>query len=221
MLQALKATLNFFDSFDVCIWAICTCAFWGLMHFGEVTVKSRTAWDGTKHLKRSDVIFDVDLAGRRFAELLLPSAKTARPGESQKVTVAVEGSLCPLESLETLRTIVPAGPTDPLFSWRDSKGKIRPMVRGAALNRINSILSAWGWGTTMGHSFRIGGASWYLATGVSPEMVRLQGRWRSTAFEVYVRAFQLIAPQHLQNRDTLPEQSVGLSGASLPQIHHG
>ena len=78
-------------------------------------------------------------------------------------------------------------------------GHIRPMVKTRALERINSILSAWGWGTAFGHSFRIGGASWFLSKGASPEVVRIQGRWKSLAYEAYIQAFELIASRHLAN----------------------
>ncbi|KAF9473547.1 hypothetical protein BDN70DRAFT_762043, partial [Pholiota conissans] len=74
-----------------------------------------------------------------------------------------------------------------LFSWRDHSGHTRPMVRNAALTHINSILSAQGWGNAFGHSFRIGGASFYLAAGVNPEIVCLHGRWKSLAYEAYIR----------------------------------
>jgi hypothetical protein len=48
------------------------------------------------------------------------------------------------------------------------------------------ILSAWGWGTAFGHSFRIGGASFFLVQGVNPEIVCLAGRWKSLAYEAYI-----------------------------------
>jgi len=73
-----------------------------------------------------------------------------------------------------------------------------------ALGRINSILRAWGWGTTFGHSFRIGGASFYLAQKVNPEIVRLAGRWKSLAYEAHIRAFELIGNRHMGNMDTHP-----------------
>ncbi len=73
------------------------------------------------------------------------------------------------------------------------------MVKSKALERINAILQAWGWGNAFGHSFRIGGASLYLARKVNPEIVRLAGRWRSLAYEAYIRAFEQVASQHLAN----------------------
>ncbi|KAJ7148889.1 hypothetical protein C8R46DRAFT_846682, partial [Mycena filopes] len=123
----------------------------------------------------------------------LPDAKTALPGEIQHVylvahTGELQSLVCPIAALRNLRRVVPAGRKDPLFSWRDRNGDIRPMVKQAALNRINAILGAWGFGTAFGHSFRIGGASYYLAQKVSPELIRLAGRWKSLAYEAYLRA---------------------------------
>ncbi|KAG1798043.1 hypothetical protein EV424DRAFT_1333064 [Suillus variegatus] len=40
MLTALKATLALSDPFDACIWAMASCAFFGMMRFGEVSCKS-------------------------------------------------------------------------------------------------------------------------------------------------------------------------------------
>lgn len=197
MLHALKATLALSDPFDACVWAMASCAFFGMMRFGEVSVESRAAFKPAKHLTRKDVFLGFDLAGKAYARLDLPAAKTARPGETQSVFLVTQGPLCPIAALQNLATIIPALPEDPLFSWRDRTGAIRPMVKQRALERINCIMTAWGWGTTFGHSFRIGGASFYLAKKVDPEIVRLAGRWRSLAYETYIRAFEQVASQHL------------------------
>ncbi|KAG1798044.1 hypothetical protein EV424DRAFT_1277037, partial [Suillus variegatus] len=116
-------------------------------------------------------------------------AKTARPGETQSVFLNEQGDLCPLAALRNLAQVVPASANDPLFSWQDHKGNIRPMVKVQALERINAISMAWGWGTSFGHSFRIGGASFYLAKKVDPEIVCLASCWKSLAYETYIRAF--------------------------------
>lgn len=201
MLAALKAALDLTDPFDACVWAAADSSFWGMMRFGEVSVKSRTAFDGSLHLKRADVFFGQDLTGQPYARLALPSAKTAQPGQVQHVFLNAQINVCPLEGLRNLAQIVPAGPEDPLFSWRDRYGNIRPLVRDAALKRINGIFSTLGWGTAFGHSFRIGGASFFLAMKVDPEIVRLAGRWRSLAYETYIRAFEQISSRHLANMD--------------------
>ena len=207
MLSALKAHLNIALPFDACVWAMASCTFWGMMRFGEVSVKSRRSFNGDLHLKRSDAYFGHDLQGKQYAKLSLPSAKTAAPGETQSVFLTEQGDLCPLQALINLSMIVPAGANDPLFSWRDKREAIRPMVKGKALLRINGILMSMGWGTSFGHSFRIGGASYFLAKKVDPEIVRLAGRWKSLAYQTYIRAFEHIVSIHMSNIDNSGDAS--------------
>ncbi|KAJ3820544.1 hypothetical protein EV361DRAFT_806532 [Lentinula raphanica] len=197
MLWALKHSLVMSDPFDACIWAIATSAFWGMMRFGEVSFKSRSDFDPSRHLRRCDTIFGKDLDRVEYVRLDMHEAKTARNGEIQNIFLTGGGGLSAIEALRNLAEVVPAGPSDPLFSWRDRMGSVRPMVKSKALERINGILSEWGWGTAFGHSFRIGGASYYLAQKVDPEIVRLAGRWKSMAYETYIRAFEQIASRHL------------------------
>ncbi len=209
MLAALHAVLDLTDPFDAAIWAAASCALWGMMRFGEVTVASRRAFTGALHLKWSDALMGRDLDNKPYAKLCLPAAKTAKPGEIQEVFLAQQGDLCPILALQNLAKVVPAGPADPLFSWRDSHGDIRPLVRDAALHRINSIFIALGYGTSFGHSFRIGGASYYLAQNVSPEIVRIAGRWKSLAYEAYIRAFEQVVSRHMGNIASRAAHSVG------------
>ena len=197
MLRALRATLNLNDPFEACIWAMATCAFWGMMQFGEVSVTARNAFDKSKHLKRRDVHLGFDLDSKPYARLDLPSSKTAKPGEIQSVFIVLQDKICPIEALKNLATVVPAGPDDLLFSWQDRHGDIHSMVKSKAIDHINAILKTFGWGTTFGHSFRIGGASFYLSQKVDPEIVRIAGRWRSLAYKAYIRAFEQVASHHL------------------------
>ena len=87
-------------------------AFWGLMRFGEVSVKSRADFDPKSHLTRANLFYDHDLDGRH-----LPSAKTARPGEVQHVFLSTQRPQCPLKALFNLAKVVPTSESsDPLFS---------------------------------------------------------------------------------------------------------
>jgi hypothetical protein len=95
-----------------------TCAFWGMMHFGEVSVSSRSSFIPAKHLKREDAHFDHNLDRKLYVRLDLPSAKTAKLGEIQSVYMVPQEGLCPLEALQNLAK-VPSCKSDPLFSWWD------------------------------------------------------------------------------------------------------
>ncbi|KAI6140124.1 hypothetical protein BKA82DRAFT_126657, partial [Pisolithus tinctorius] len=186
MLSALKASLTLSDPFDACIWAMSTCAFFGMMHFGEVSVVSHAAFNPSHHLTRGNAFFRTDLRGSPYAHLDLPTAKTAKPGETQSVFLNEQGSLCPLAALHNMPMVTPASASDPLFSWRDSSGLPCPMVKSCAMEHINNILSAWGWGNHFGHSFCIGGASFFLAKKVDPEIIHIAGQWKSLAYQVYI-----------------------------------
>ncbi|KAG2158082.1 uncharacterized protein EDB93DRAFT_1246567 [Suillus bovinus] len=61
MLTAIKATLSLSEPFDACIWAMASCAFFGMMRFGKVSVASRAAFDPAKHLTRAHAFFGYDL----------------------------------------------------------------------------------------------------------------------------------------------------------------
>jgi hypothetical protein len=204
MLAALRYGLNLSDPFDAAVWAICSCAFWGLMRSGEVTVKTRGSFDGAKHAKRADARFGRNQLGQPYVRISLPTAKTAAIGRSQDVFITRhEGPLCALSALENLARTVPAGDAAPLFSWSDRHGMVHPMIPGTVLGRIREVLSAYGWSASFGHSFRIGGASHLLAQGVDPELVRLQGRWKSLAYETYIRAFEQVLSRHVGGSRTL------------------
>ena len=74
------------------------------------------------------------------------------------------------------------------------------MVKPRFLECFNSILIANGTPRIYGHSFCIGGTSFYMASGVNPEIVRMAGRWRSLAYETYIQSFEQVVSLHLTDR---------------------
>ena len=149
--------------------------------------------------KWQDAFFGFNLDGKHYAWLDLPSAKTVKPGEIQSIFVIPQGDLCPIEALQNLACVVPARPKDLLFSWQDKSEDIHPMVKSMAINHINSILRAHGWGMAFGHSFHIGGASFYLTQKINPEIICLASHWRSLAYKAYICTFKQIVSCHLSN----------------------
>jgi hypothetical protein len=118
-----------------------------------------------------------------------------------------------LVSYRSVARVSPAGAQEPLFSWINKHWATRPMVKSRTLDRINSILSAWGWGMSFSQLFRIGCASFYLAKKVEPEIVRLAGRWRSLAYEAFC-AFEQVMSSHMgglmaQSCPAMSSQDVG------------
>ena len=185
------------ELFDAFIWAMALCAFWGMMHFKEVSITTWGAISKVKNLTCKDAHFGCDQNSKPYACLNLPSSKTAKPSEIQSIFLIFQEGLCPVNALQNLATVFPAGPDDPLFSWHDKHRAVHPIVKSKAINCINSIIRAWGWGTTFDHSFHINGASYYLLQKVSPEIVWITVCWKSLAYKVYIRAFKQVASHHL------------------------
>ena len=81
MLCTLQASLNINEPFNICVWVMALCAFWGMMCFGEVSVTTWSTFNKTKNLTHKDVHFSFDLDSKPYACLNLPSSKTAKPGD--------------------------------------------------------------------------------------------------------------------------------------------
>jgi hypothetical protein len=126
MMATLERTLDLRDSFDAAVWAIATCAFWGMMRFGEVTVNDGDKFDGRVHVKRGDARVLNDERQGIYARLRLPTAKTAKPGQTQDVFLPQQHAFCPVEALAHLARVAPAPDDAHLFSWIDRRGRVYP-----------------------------------------------------------------------------------------------
>jgi hypothetical protein len=92
---------------------------------------------------------------------------------------------------------------DPIAAYYDDQGKLLTLTRSKFVRRINAILRARGkeYPRITGHCFRIGGTTFYLISGVPPDMVKKFGRWRSQAFLEYWRCLDYLGALHI---DMLP-----------------
>ncbi|KZV60013.1 hypothetical protein PENSPDRAFT_694647 [Peniophora sp. CONT] len=126
MLLTLRSLLDLDEPFQACVWAATCRAFWD--------------FDPAHYLTRGHVVFSRDTYDNELAILILPAAKTARPGEIQRVIIVSQpGPLSACDALRNLAQVSPAGAHDPLFSWIDNKGEVRPLVCKAALDHIDGI----------------------------------------------------------------------------------
>jgi len=190
---------------DAAVFAVACCAFWGVARLGELTVKSlkEKQEDQDKRVKRSPLPkFVVDEKSvARGADFHVPWTKmTKHVGATivlSQVTDDNARSTSPVEALLNhlhLNSTVPD--TAHLFAYRDtSSGQILPMVKKVFTARCKQVWEASGCADVSGHSFRIGGCTELLLRGVSHEWVKIAGRWKSDAWQVYIRG----TPVLLQN----------------------
>lgn len=162
---------------DLVTKSIILVGFWDLARLGELTANRDHP---CVFIRRRDVKFYDD--GKR-ARITLRLAKTAQPGEVQYLHLSDQPNrLDPINALHALLQRIPGDAEDPLFPGA-SPG--RPMHRSL----ISNFLKANGPSDThrwSGHSLRIGGASFQRHAGRSVDSLERLGRWRSSAYKLYV-----------------------------------
>ena len=116
-------------------------------------------------------------------ELYIPASKTDafREGVTLKIAAA-PGDACPVQSLKNLYSRVPALPQAPLFVL-----SARPFTRDLVVDTLHDRLVQCGIrGNYSGHSFRRGAATDAKRAGLSTELIKRMGRWKSDAYQLYI-----------------------------------
>jgi len=174
----IQSHLNSSLPLDAAVLACLTSTFYSLSRLGEFTVKTITGFDGSQHVKRSDVIMDAeDRNGLQVTKIHLPRTKT-----SFSVNDPAHG--------------------EHLFAWRHPNG-MRPLTRTTFLKRIGEIIRKNNMPNLKGHGLRIGGTLEYLLRGVPFDVVKSMGRWSSDAFTGYLRQHAMIVAPYLQESPAL------------------
>lgn len=160
-------------------------AFWGTARLGELLSENPR-----KILpKWNDLEWAED---RSYVNIRLLEAKTASPGETQRINLRRQDSvLDPVSILEEWFAFRARKPNEEIFTvWVNERKK-----RLGKQSTINCLRSVWNERRSKkkqmlhGHSFRIGGASLRWNLGADREEVKKCGRWKSDAYSVYLRKF--------------------------------
>ncbi|KIJ46024.1 hypothetical protein M422DRAFT_124298, partial [Sphaerobolus stellatus SS14] len=118
--------------------------------------------------------------------ITLPWTKTTK-GKGATLTLAQQQQPTdPLSSLKLHLATSQASASSHLFSYREGN-HLRLLTKQVFLDR---------------HSFRIGGTTELLLSGVHPDIVKALGRWSSDVFLVYWRFLSDLAPLHVSNLPT-------------------
>ena len=86
----------------------------------------------------------------------------------------------------TLAYMVQRGPgPGPLFKFQDGK----PLTRQRFVARVREALTSAGVDSSAysGHSFRSGAATTAAKCGVSDAVIKMLGRWKSSAYQLYIK----------------------------------
>ena len=174
-----------FDS--IMLWAAACVCYFGFLRSGEITIPTLGAFCPETHLSIRDV--SVDRPGRpEIIHIKLKASKTDPFRKGVVISLGRTGKpLCPVVALLTYLAVRRGKEVDagPLFRLKDG----RPLTKPAFVERIKDVLSKAGLDGSKyaGHSFRIGAATSAAAAGVEDSMIQTLGRWKSSAYLVYVR----------------------------------
>ncbi|KAG2337080.1 hypothetical protein BDR05DRAFT_978613 [Suillus weaverae] len=157
--------LDLLNTFDAAVFGVACVAFWCCCRLGELVVDSVSSFDSSRHVSHGAPLRPCTLPNQTpFIIIRIPWTKMTH-GEG----VDIIASKC-------------AG------------GGWAAMTRPWFLARCNQIWKEAELPELTGHCFCIGGASELLLRGIPPDIVAMQGRWKSRAFLEYWRKIESILP---------------------------
>lgn len=166
------------------LWAAVTLSFFGFLRSGEVTVPSDTTFDPTAHLTVNDISVN-DITNPLWLKLHLKASKTDPYRKGVDIVVGRTNSkLCPVAAV--LAYVATRG-NSPGFLFRFQDGRL--LTKGRFVEEVREAVKEAGFDPTVyaGHSFRIGAATTASACGLSDSMIKMLGRWSSSAYTVYIK----------------------------------
>ena len=172
------------------LWAASLLCFYGFLRSGEITIQSSKSYDASVHLNYADVRFD-NPSNPSMMQVHIKASKTDPFRMGCHIYVGrTNGNLCPINAMLSYLA-VRGSSAGLLFHFKDTT----PLVKSKFVSEFRDKLSQAGLNSSLysGHSFRIGAASTAAANGVEDSLIQTLGRWKSSAYLLYVR----IAPQNL------------------------
>ncbi len=159
-----------------------------LAFFALLRVSEYAAYSKKGDLSRMLQVGDVRLPGPKVncVEIVLRFSKTDQRGAASQISIsAMPGSiLCPVEALSAFLACRLPGP-GPLFTHFDRS----PLTTSEVNHVIRECTKTLGLPSELfsSHSLRIGAATSAAQNGVHDEVIQTMGRWKSAAYQIYIR----------------------------------
>lgn len=163
------------------LWAAACLGFFGFLRSGEFTLSDLQA---SPPILSSGVAID-SRENPTVIRVHLRHAKTDPFGKGVAIFLGrTSATICPVSAILNFLAVRPSG-VGPLFVHQDGT----PLLRAQFVAKLKDALSAAGVDNRYysGHSFRIGAATTAAAAGVPDHIIKMLGRWESSAYQLYVR----------------------------------
>ena len=166
------------------LWAACCTGFFGFLRCAEFLLPDEGPFDPSLHLSLADIHLVISSSQWRF-EICIKGSKTDQLRLGATVSLGATGAaLCPVAALLDYLNARGSAP-GPLFIRQDTS----PLRRKWFVARVQQALAAAGVPGSLfnGHSFRIGAATTASAADIPETTIKTLGRWRSMAYQRYIR----------------------------------
>jgi hypothetical protein len=215
MLEAINRGLSRSSGLDNCVRAICLLAFFCQLRIGEILPPTQDLGKFQSHRHATFSHIAESTAENGACNLHLPWSKTQKARGDDVWIPRQEAPLDPIHALHKhfIKNRLLIG--HPIAAYRNPYGSVVTLTRSKFVRRINQILKATGknFPRISGHCFRIGGTTFYLVSGVPPDMVKKFGRWRSQAFLEYWRCLDYLGAMHIEMLPLQPRIHQKLPGS--------
>lgn len=168
----------------IMLWAAFLTCFFGFFRSGEICAKQSGAFDPSTDLSMDCVKVD-NLLNPRVIQIRLAKSKTDQGREGAIINLPrTEDDLCPVAALLTWLVYRGNFP-GPLFLFQSGAH----LTRARLVEELRKAMERTGLEPNQfsGHSFRIGAATAAAARGIPDSQIKLLGRWKSAAFQLYLK----------------------------------
>jgi hypothetical protein len=195
-MHCLLHGLDLSNAKDAAVYGASSVAFHGLCRSAKLSIPSRNLFDPSRHVTNAvHIDYGTTILGVEHASFKIPWSKTNGIKGAKVTPTDINDPMKPVAALrhhKSANANVPKGA--PLFAYETSDGGWEPLTKHNWLARCNKVWVAAGYQPLLSHAFHIGGCTEMLLRGINPDIVCVQGRWKSKAFLEYWRKIQSILP---------------------------
>ena len=157
---------------------------------GEITSSSVRSYDASCQLMMADVAID-DGQNPTVVRIHLKRTKTTPFSGVDVFLGRTDDDLCPVSALLAYLAVRGVAP-GPLFRFQDG----RFLTKQLFIERVRMGLDTLGLSSSdyAGHSFRIGAATTAAERGVEDSLIKMLGRWESSAYQIYIKTPRDVYP---------------------------
>lgn len=172
----IKSKLDLDVSNDCVFWAACLTMFFGLLRKSNLFGTDSEGFNKDKNITRECV--HVSTAAVTLACKWSKSNQSNDHVHVIRLQALADHPLCPVAAIVAMfRKVRAAGPHDQAF----------PMTGQAFNRKLRTLTTSAGAGRALSsHSFRRGGATWALSSGIPGEIVKAMGDWKSQCYLLYL-----------------------------------